>query len=52
MFYPDSANFQNEMPENQKSNIKVKPKKTLIGKISSFNDSKYRTPVNKIYQPQ
>ena len=54
MFYPDSGNFQNyEIPDQQKSNMKVKPKKTLIGKISSFNnDAKYRTPVSKIYQPQ
>ena len=53
MFYPDSGNFQNyEIPDQQKSNMKVKPRKTLIGKISSFNDAKYRTPVSKIYQPQ
>ena len=58
MFYPDSSSPGNyEMVEGQKnslynSGIRGKTKKSLIGKISSINNERYRTPVSKIYQPQ
>lgn len=40
MFYP------------QEQAAGFKSRKSLIGKISHIHDSQYRTPVNKIYEPQ
>lgn len=56
MFYPHDDNHLNfasgQTRELNLSTGITKSRKSLIGKINTLTDDKFRTPISKIYQPQ
>jgi len=59
MFYPHDDNHLNfasgHTRDTRELNLSTgitKSRKSLIGKINTLTDDKFRTPISKIYQPQ